>query len=496
MKSLKFIRNLCVAATLVSSFAFAQRVINVSVSSNAITGTGTAAIVLVSQGNENAVGFSVTFDPAVLRFDSFAAGTDLGGGQPVSNVTQATSGRLGFIAGLAPGASFTAGNRTLVTITFTVLTSSSSASIAFGNTPTFREVSDPAAQELSAVFNALTIAANLAPTAPSLTTQPTALVITSGQNASFTAAASGNPAPTFKWQKDAVDISNSVRVSGATTSTLTITGALSTDAGSYRAVATNATGAVTSTAATLTVNKAAQDIGFSPLTNKTFGDSTFTLAATASSGLALSYSSATPTVATVAGNVVTIVGAGSSVITASQAGNSEYAAATNATQTLTVNKAAATVTLAGLTATYNNSPKAVTATTSPASLPVTITYDGNATAPTAAGSYAVVATITSANHAGSANGTLVIGKADQTISFGTLSQKLFSDAAFNLSATASSSLPVSYASSSAAVATVSGNTVTIVGVGSTTITASQSGNTNFNAATAVTQVQVVANALQ
>ncbi|MCA6402768.1 MAG: VCBS repeat-containing protein, partial [Cytophagales bacterium] len=79
----------------------------------------------------------------------------------------------------------------------------------------------------------------------------------------------------------------------------------------------------------------------------------------------------------------------------------------------------------------------------------------------------------------------------QTITFPALSNKTFGDAPFTLSATASSSLTVSYASSNTSVATVSGNTVTIVGAGTTTITASQAGNTNFAAATSVPQTLTV-----
>ncbi|MBT1073637.1 MBG domain-containing protein, partial [Pelotalea chapellei] len=87
------------------------------------------------------------------------------------------------------------------------------------------------------------------------------------------------------------------------------------------------------------------------------------------------------------------------------------------TVTLTVNKAAATVTLAGLTATYNGSAKTATAATTPAGLSVAITYAGSATAPTAAGSYAVVATITDTNYTGSATGTLTIAKATPAITW-------------------------------------------------------------------------------
>ena len=49
-----------------------------------------------------------------------------------------------------------------------------------------------------------------------------------------------------------------------------------------------------------------------------------------------------------------------------------------------------------------------TATTDPAGLEVGLTYNGVPTAPTAVGSYAVVASVVDGNHTGSATGTLVI----------------------------------------------------------------------------------------
>ncbi len=76
--------------------------------------------------------------------------------------------------------------------------------------------------------------------------------------------------------------------------------------------------------------------------------------------------------------------------------------------TLIVSPAAATVSLVGLAQTYNGEPKPATATTDPAGLAVAISYDGDAAAPTDAGSYAVVAAVTAPNYAGSTSGTLVI----------------------------------------------------------------------------------------
>ncbi|MFN7561772.1 MAG: MBG domain-containing protein, partial [Prosthecobacter sp.] len=90
--------------------------------------------------------------------------------------------------------------------------------------------------------------------------------------------------------------------------------------------------------------------------------------------------------------------------------------------TLVVSKATATVTLGSLAQTYNGSARTVSATTSPAGLNVTFTYDGSATAPTNAGSYAVVATVTDTNYSGTQNGTLVVSKAAATVTLGSLAQ--------------------------------------------------------------------------
>ncbi len=162
-----------------------------------------------------------------------------------------------------------------------------------------------------------------------------------------------------------------------------------------------------------------QTISFGSLATKTYGDPSFSLNASASSGLTIVYSSSNTSVATVNGNTVTITGAGTTDIIASQPGNATYIAAQPVTQTLIVNKA------------------------------------------------------------------------NQTISFGVLPTKLNTDPPFTLNATASSGLTVSYTSSNPAVATVSGNLVTITGVGTTTITASQAGNGNYNPATQVAQILTV-----
>ena len=83
-------------------------------------------------------------------------------------------------------------------------------------------------------------------------------------------------------------------------------------------------------------SKLDQTITFGALAGKTFGDAPFALNATASSGLTVSYESSNTAVATISGETVTIIGEGSSTITASQPGNANYNAAPSVVQTLTV----------------------------------------------------------------------------------------------------------------------------------------------------------------
>jgi uncharacterized repeat protein (TIGR03803 family) len=72
---------------------------------------------------------------------------------------------------------------------------------------------------------------------------------------------------------------------------------------------------------------------------------------------------------------------------------------------------------------------------------------------------------------------------DQTITFGPLANQLLGAPPFMVSATASSGLPVSFASFNMAVCTVSSPTVVLVSVGICTIQATQTGNTSYAPAT-------------
>jgi len=88
-----------------------------------------------------------------------------------------------------------------------------------------------------------------------------------------------------------------------------------------------------------------------------------------------------------------------------------FATSSDNTHSLVIGKATATVTLGSLSPTYTGSPLAATATSTPSGLTVNFTYNGSSIAPTSAGSYTVVGTISDSNYTGTNTGTLVIGKA-------------------------------------------------------------------------------------
>ena len=252
-----------------------------------------------------------------------------------------------------------------------------------------------------------------------------------------------------------------------------------TNAGSYRVVASlnDANYEARDAVGTLVIAKAEATINLGGLSKTYTGQAqgaTVTTTPTGLGGVSVTYD----------GSAQAPTNAGSYNVVASLT-NPNYEAQ-NATGTLKIEKASAQVSLSGLSKTYTGQAQGATVTTTPTGLNVDVTYAGNAQAPTNAGSYAVVATVNNANYQGSANGTLVIDKASQVITFAPLADKILG-ADFNISATGGNSgNAVTFAAAGSC--TISGNnTVSVTGVGSCTITASQAGDSNYNAAQNVTQ---------
>ncbi|MEO7310042.1 MAG: CARDB domain-containing protein [Chitinophagaceae bacterium] len=298
--------------------------------------------------------------------------------------------------------------------------------------------------------------------------------LTASRPVSFLEFASG-----YSWFKDGVVIA------GQTGQTYTVP---NTDSGSYTVAYINTCGTSSqSIPVTVSFAKLDQTIAFDAVTPKVFGDPPFTVNALATSGLTVVYSLLSGP-ATIAGNTVTITGAGTIVLRASQAGNTQYNPAT-AELSVVVSKTAAAIMLTNLTQTYDGFAKAAIATTNPLGLNNTITYNGSSTLPVNSGSYSLVATITSPNYQGSTTATLIIGKASQTISISAIPDKSYNSVPFTVAASATSGLPVVLSLvtvPATGVADIAGNTITLLGAGgSVTVFANQSGNNNYDPAAAV-----------
>jgi hypothetical protein len=263
----------------------------------------------------------------------------------------------------------------------------------------------------------------------------------------------------------------------------------------------------------VSVGVASQTITFpnpGPVTYSPSG--TFALTATGgASGNPVTYASNSTGVCTVAGSTVTIVSAGICSITASQAGNTNYGAATPVTDLVTINPAGQTITF---TTTPPASPAyggsyAVSASGGASGNPVTFSIDGSSTAgacSVAGNSVSFTGTgscVVDANQAGNTNYTaatqqqqgFTIGAANQTISFTSTAPApaVLGQPAYTVMATASSTLPVTLSidAGSASVCTLSGSasgsTVSFIGLGTCTIDADQAGDANYNPASQAQQ---------
>lgn len=96
-------------------------------------------------------------------------------------------------------------------------------------------------------------------TLPLITLNPKAQTVIGGATVRFTAAASGLPTPSLRWQSsaDGVTFTN---ISGAISSPLSFVALVAQNGNEYRAVFTNAVGTATTTAAKLTVNPLPGDV--------------------------------------------------------------------------------------------------------------------------------------------------------------------------------------------------------------------------------------------
>ena len=284
----------------------------------------------------------------------------------------------------------------------------------------------------------------------------------------------------------------------------------------------------TSDSVSIPVSKIAQTIAFTdslPASAVYSSNLTYAISATGGgSGNAVTFGVTGP--ATLTGSTLTITGVGTVVVTANQAGNANYTAATAVTQSVVVNKAnTATSRVSSANPAIFGQPVTFTATISPVApstgtptgtvqfsvngsavgSPVTLS-GGQATyssSTLAIGSDSITAVYSGdSNFIGSAATALsqAVNKATQTITFtAPTSPVTYGVSPITLVASGGASgnaVVFSVVSGPGTVSGTNGSTLTITGVGTVVVAANQAGNTNYTAATQVTQNVVVNQATQ
>jgi gliding motility-associated-like protein len=237
--------------------------------------------------------------------------------------------------------------------------------------------------------------------------------------------------------------------------------------------------------------------------NKKYGDLPFTLSASSNSTGKFTFRSHNTNVATISGNVVTIVGAGTALIEvlqgtgASTTGSDEFHEG-NASAILIVDKASSTVAVTGNNkfaySSNNEGPNTTTSTGSNGQINFTYTgtnttnYTASATRPTAVGTYKVVATLASNenyNQASSAEFNFEITKASSSISITGVSNYIYNGSGqANVNAIVSGSDgAISYTYAGTGSTSYAQSNTKPTNAGTYQVTATVAANENYSAAT-------------
>ena len=347
-------------------------------------------------------------------------------------------------------------------------------------------------------------------------TQPTSPVTySSGLTVALvaTGGASGNP---VVFTLDASS-TGAGTISG---STLTVTGAGTFVIDANQAGNSNYA-AATQVQRTVQVQQAAQTINFTQPTTPVTYTSGLTVSLVATGGasgnpVVFTLDASSTGAGTISGTTLTVTGAGTFVIDANQAGNTNYAAATQVQRTVQVLQAAQTInfTQPATPVTYSSGlTVALVATGGASGNPVVFTLDASSTgAGTISGTTLTVTKtgsfVIDSNQAGSSNyaaatqvqRTVQVQQAAQTINFTQPTTPVTYTSGLTVALVATggaSGNPVVFTldASSTGAGTISGTTLTVTKTGSFVIDANQAGSSNYAAATQVqrtVQVQQVA----
>ncbi len=409
-------------------------VCTVTGSSVSLVSVGTCTITAAQAGDATyaaaapvAKSFQVSAVPAVTpsaQTISFAqpADTRVDGG-PVALAASATSGLgVSFASTTTSVCAVSSSSVTLLAVGTCTIVASQAGNATYA-----------AAADVSQSFQVTAVPASPAsPTAQAITfPQPSDTRADQGPVSLGATASSGLPVAYASATTGICAVAGS-SVTLLATGTCTI--AASQGGDSTYAAAADVTVSFAVTAVPAPATPAAQSIAFPQPADTALGQGPVSLAASASSGLTVTYASSTTGVCTTSGAAVTLVSAGTCTIVASQAGDGRYAAAPDVSRSFVVAIA-----------------------TSPISAPPAT-------------------------------------PASQAITFAQPSDVAVDQGPLALGATASSGLAVSYTSATPSVCTVSGSSVALAAVGTCAITASQGGDSAYTAAADVSRSFAVTSA--
>ena len=124
--------------------------------------TNTLVIELDAQGDENALGFSVSFDAAVLRYVRARLGTGANSASYQVNEAQAAAGRVGVVMNLGANQTWAAGTRPVFEFDFAAVspTATSTTTVSLADDPVLREVVSATPSLLTSTYASGTIMVN------------------------------------------------------------------------------------------------------------------------------------------------------------------------------------------------------------------------------------------------------------------------------------------------------------------------------------------------
>ena len=355
----------------------------------------------------------------------------------------------------------------------------------------------------SASFNSGSTHTVAVPTVPSAPTSPIATPGNGQVSVAFTAP--GNTGGASITGYTVTSSPGGITATGSG-SPIVVTGLTNGTAYTFTVTATNSVGTGSSSTASGSVTpQATQSITFGNPGAQNFGTSP-TLTATSSSGLTTTFTSATTGVCTITtGGALTFVAAGICTINTNQAGNAAYTAASQVSQSFTINAVVpsaptvgtatagdtqATITFIAPSSTGGASITGYTVTSNPAGItatgsnsPITVTGLTNGIAYT----FTITATNSAGTGSASSATNSITPAATQTITFSNPGAQNFGTTP-TLTATSDSGLTPTFTSSTTGVCTItSGGALTFISTGTCTINSSQTGNSSYLAATPVSR---------